>query len=71
MELLWAYPCRSRCLAPKAAKSPAAHPQKDRTAALPESALLPVSEALSQRVVEYHIDVQLEPDTGTLRALKR
>lgn len=35
---------------------------------LPDSAPVPVEEALSQRVVEYHIDVQLVPDTQALRA---
>jgi hypothetical protein len=35
---------------------------------LPDSAPVPAEEALSHRVVEYHIDVQLIPDTETLRA---
>ncbi|MNO72962.1 Peptidase family M1 [compost metagenome] len=44
--------------------APAAAPQQ----ILPESAPVPAEEALSQRVVEYHIDVQLVPDTETLIA---
>lgn len=44
--------------------APAAAPQQT----LPESAPVPAEEALSQRVVEYHIDVQLVPDTETLIA---
>jgi len=44
--------------------APAAAPQQ----ALPDSAPVPAEEALSQRVVEYHIDVQLVPDTETLIA---
>ncbi|WP_379148457.1 M1 family metallopeptidase [Paenibacillus sp. sgz500992] len=53
----------------KEAKSPAALPKpKAVQPVLPESTPLPVSEALSQRVVEYHIDVQLLPDTTSLRA---
>ncbi|WP_342410313.1 M1 family metallopeptidase [Paenibacillus sp. FSL R10-2778] len=44
--------------------APAAVPQQ----VLPESAPVPAEEALSQRVVEYHIDVQLVPDTETLKA---
>ncbi|WP_339268108.1 M1 family metallopeptidase [Paenibacillus sp. FSL R5-0470] len=44
--------------------APAAAPQQK----LPESAPVPAEEALSQRVVEYHIDVQLVPDTETLIA---
>lgn len=55
--------------APKEAKSPASAPQ---TAApkvnLPQSTPVPVSEALSKRVTEYHIDVHLLPDTGSLKA---
>ncbi|WP_310830908.1 M1 family metallopeptidase [Paenibacillus pedocola] len=55
--------------APKAAKSPAAVPQsKAAQPKLPESKPIPVSEALSQRVAEYHIDVRLIPDTGLLEA---
>ncbi|MEK5394221.1 M1 family metallopeptidase [Paenibacillus sp. FSL K6-2859] len=44
--------------------APAAAPQQT----LPDSAPVPAEEALSQRVVEYHIDVQLVPDTETLIA---
>lgn len=44
--------------------APAAIPQQT----LPNSAPVPAEQALSQRVVEYHIDVQLIPDTQTLRA---
>ncbi|GGG09844.1 hypothetical protein GCM10010912_62840 [Paenibacillus albidus] len=55
--------------APKGAKSPAAQtqpavPQRP----LPDSAPVPAEQALSQRVAEYHIDVQLVPDTETLKA---
>lgn len=44
--------------------APAAAPQQT----LPDSAPVPAEEALSQRVVEYHINVQLVPDTETLIA---
>ncbi|HEY4432346.1 MAG TPA: M1 family metallopeptidase [Paenibacillus sp.] len=44
--------------------APAAAPQQ----ILPDSAPVPAEEALSHRVVEYHIDVQLVPDTETLIA---
>ncbi|WP_375104448.1 M1 family metallopeptidase [Paenibacillus sp. RS8] len=44
--------------------APAAAPQQN----LPDSAPVPAEEALSHRVVEYHIDVQLVPDTETLIA---
>lgn len=44
--------------------APAAAPQQT----LPDSAPVPSEEVLSQRVVEYHIDVQLVPDTETLIA---
>lgn len=54
---------------PKEAKSPAAVSQaKAVEPVLPESKPLPVSEALSQRVTEYHIDVRLNADAGTLEA---
>lgn len=56
--------------APKEAKSPAASLVPHAKAVqpiLPESTPSPVSEALSQRVVEYHIDVQLLSDTASLR----
>ncbi|OKP75284.1 EnpEP protein [Paenibacillus sp. P3E] len=54
--------------APKEAKSPVAAQIKAPQPVLPESKPLPVSEALSERVVEYHIDAQLIPSTGSLRA---
>ena len=44
--------------------APAAAPQQT----LPDSAPVPAKEALSQRVAEYHINVQLIPDTETLIA---
>ncbi|WP_339318119.1 M1 family metallopeptidase [Paenibacillus sp. FSL R10-2734] len=44
--------------------APAVAPQQT----LPDSAPVPAEEALSHRVVEYHIDVQLVPDTETLIA---
>jgi hypothetical protein len=69
---LWSYsgspPASAGTLAQKAAKSPAASPPKNTAQqAFPESAPVPVSEALSERVAEYHLDVQLEPDAGTLK----
>lgn len=55
--------------APKEAKSPAVLPQQQIVqSTLPEITPPPVSEVLSQRVVEYHMDVQLLADTGTLTA---
>lgn len=56
-------------LASKEAKSssrtaPAAIPQQT----IPDSAPVPAEKALSERVAEYHINVQLEPDTETLIA---
>lgn len=54
--------------APKEAKSPAALPRQTVQTALPEITPPPVSEALSQRVVEYHMDVQLLEDQETLTA---
>ncbi|QUL55128.1 M1 family metallopeptidase [Paenibacillus tritici] len=53
---------------PKEAKSPAVIPQQPVQSTLPEMFSPPESEALSQRVVEYHMDVQLQADTGTLTA---
>lgn len=56
-------------LASKEAKSssrtaPAAIPQQT----IPDSVPVPAEKALSERVTEYHINVQLEPDTETLIA---
>ncbi|MFF2912839.1 M1 family metallopeptidase [Paenibacillus sp. NPDC057934] len=69
---LWSYPGASPALAgmsaQKAAKSPAISPGKGTAQqAFPESAPVPVSEALSQRVAEYHLDVKLDPATATLK----
>lgn len=51
-----------------AAKSPAGSPGVNSSPqTFPESAPVPVSESLSQRVTEYHISVKLDPDTGTLQ----
>ncbi|WP_379137538.1 M1 family metallopeptidase [Paenibacillus sp. sgz500958] len=56
-------------LVPKGAKSPAVlRPDKPLTEALPESTPVPAAKPLSQRVVEYHIDVKLAPETRTLEA---
>ncbi|MBW4085180.1 M1 family metallopeptidase [Paenibacillus sp. S150] len=52
--------------APKEAKSPAAAQIKATQPVLPESKPLPVSEALSQRVTEYHLDAQLIPSAGLI-----
>lgn len=54
----------------KEAKSPAVTPEQQPVQSIyPENAMSPPeTEALSQRVVEYHMDVQLQPDTGTLTA---
>ncbi|WP_151737989.1 M1 family metallopeptidase ['Paenibacillus yunnanensis' Narsing Rao et al. 2020] len=65
-------PAAGSAAAPDKAKSPAGAPAKaaaSKTAQpkLPESKPLPVSEALSQRVTEYHIDVQLLQESGVLR----
>ncbi|UQZ34284.1 EnpEP protein [Paenibacillus sp. PK3_47] len=55
--------------APKEAKSPPAVQQsKAVQPVLPESTPPPVSQALSKRVVEYHLDVQLLPESGSLKA---
>ncbi|WP_150275766.1 M1 family metallopeptidase [Paenibacillus tepidiphilus] len=73
---VWALPGLSPAVqsaaAPDKAKSPAGAPAKAASpkpaqSKLPESTPLPVSEALSQRVTEYHIDVQLLQESGTLR----
>ncbi|WP_342563755.1 M1 family aminopeptidase [Paenibacillus sp. FSL R7-0345] len=62
-------PAAQTAAAPKEAKSPAAVSQaKAVQPVLPESKPLPVSEALSERITEYHIDVQLDADSGTLQA---
>ncbi|WP_019914422.1 M1 family metallopeptidase [Paenibacillus sp. HW567] len=53
---------------PKEAKSPAAAQTKTLQPILPESKPLPVSEALSERIAEYHIEAQLIPDSGLLQA---
>lgn len=70
---LWALsgysPADPAAAAPKEAKSPPAVLQsKAAEPVLPESTPPPVSQALSKRVVEYHIDVQLLPESGSLRA---
>lgn len=55
--------------APKEAKSLVVTPKTiARQVPLPDYSPAPVTEALSQRVAEYHIDVQLVPDTETLKA---
>lgn len=55
--------------APKEAKSLVVTPKTiARQVPLPDYSPVPVTEALSQRVAEYHIDVQLVPDTETLKA---
>ncbi|MRN57326.1 M1 family metallopeptidase [Paenibacillus monticola] len=55
--------------APKEAKSLVTTPKTiARQLPLPDYSPVPVTEALSQRVAEYHIDVQLVPDTETLKA---
>ncbi|MEC0171357.1 M1 family metallopeptidase [Paenibacillus graminis] len=61
-------PAVQTAAAPKEAKSPAAAQIKAPQPVLPESRPLPVSEALSQRVTEYHLDAQLLPSTGSLMA---
>ncbi|MDF9844889.1 MULTISPECIES: M1 family metallopeptidase [unclassified Paenibacillus] len=62
-------PAAQSAAAPKEAKSPAAVSQtKAVQPVLPESKPLPVSEALSMRVTEYHIDVQLDADARALQA---
>ncbi|WP_410513010.1 M1 family metallopeptidase [Paenibacillus sp. BR2-3] len=56
-------------LASEGAKSPViTHGQSAAGQIVPERTPAPAAKALSQRVVEYHIDVQLAPDTGVLKA---
>ncbi|AIQ50186.1 M1 family aminopeptidase [Paenibacillus sp. FSL R7-0331] len=62
-------PAARPAAAPKEAKSPSAVSQaKAVQPDLPESQPVPVSEALSQRITEYHIDVRLDTDARTLEA---
>jgi len=62
-------PDAASTLAPKEAKSPITVRQENPAIqSIPESKPVPAAQALSQRIVEYHIDVQLAPESGTLTA---